>query len=324
MTKSKIISPNPFNIIFGIDDHYILHTLACINSLLINNPLQKFHIYILTLNVLATNKEILQNWIVGKKQDITFIDIDSNIIKDFPIQQHDYISLASYLRLFIPQLLPKNISKALYIDGDIIFNGPISELYNIDISNYASAAVEDAPNDNPSRLGYDSKYSYFNAGFQLLNVEYLRQINFTDKALDYIRKNFDKIVLHDQDVMNALLYGRVLFLPIKWNMLDCYYTKPLRIAEIYQKDIKKYRDNAITIHFSGPLKPWHYGCRHPLKKLYKRNVKNLHLKMPIDRWDGLRKFPKEIRWMVLLKFPWIFIDYANVIIQRIKERFHIL
>ena len=312
------------DIIFGIDNGYIQHTAACINSLLSNNPLQKFHIYILALNISAPNKEILQKWIVKKEQDITFIDVNINSIKDFPIQQHYYISPASYLRLFIPQLLPSNISKALYIDGDIIFRKSISELFNIDISHYALAAVEDAPNNNPSRLGYDTKYSYFNAGFQLLNVEYLRQIDFTAKALGYIKENRNKIILHDQDVMNALLYGKVLFLPIKWNMLDCYFTKPLKIADKYKKEIKKHQEEAITIHFSGPIKPWHYGCQHPLKKLYKKHRTAVPVRSNINKWDGINKFPFRIRWMILLQLPWNFIYFANDILFRIEKRLHII
>lgn len=312
------------NIVFGIDNNYIQQTAACINSLLENNPRQKYHFFIFVLNISAFNKEILQNWITRKKQEISFIDVSSNVIKDFPIQQYDYISHASYLRLFIPQLLPQNVSKALYIDGDIIFNGPITELFSIDISNYASAAVEDAPNSHPSRLGYDSKFSYFNAGFQLLNVEYLRKINFTEKAIEYIKKNYDKIVLHDQDVMNALLYGKVLFLPIKWNMLDCYYTKPFRIADKYEKEIKKHQKETITIHFSGPIKPWHYGCQHPLKKMYKKNATATQIYSRINKWEGINKFPFRIRWMIFLKLPWNFINFANDILFRIEKRLHII
>ena len=84
-----------YNIIFGIDNNYIQQTAACINSLFENNPLQKFHFYILALDISATNKETLQNWVASKNQTISFIDVDYDTINDFPIQQHDYISLAS-------------------------------------------------------------------------------------------------------------------------------------------------------------------------------------------------------------------------------------
>ena len=317
------MSSKKLNIVWGIDNNYIPHLAACIASLLAYNSLESFHFYILSLNISQGNKGILCNWVTKQKQDITFIDVDYNTIKNFPIKKSDYISLASYLRLFIPKLLPQNISKVLYADADILFNGPISELFKTDISHYATAAVEDAPNNNPSRLGYDEKFSYFNAGFQVLNLDYLRQINFTEKALDYIKKNHDKIILHDQDVMNALLHGKVLFLPISWNMLDCYYITPPRIARKYKQDLKKFKQNAVIIHFSGPLKPWHHGCRHPLKKLYKKYSKKFTYSDSTDPWEGLRKFPKEKQWMIMLRFPWKYIDLFYNIIQRAKKRLHI-
>lgn len=291
-----------YNIVYGIDNNYVLPLAASIQSLLENNLAQKFHFYILSLDVSTHNQKLLQNWIKNQSQEISFIEIDYNIIRDFPIQQQDYISLASYLKIFIPYYLPSTISKALYVDGDIIFNGPISDLFNMNISHYASAAVEDAPNNNPSRLGYDIKFSYFNAGLQLLNIDYLRHINFTKKALDYIDKNHDKIIYHDQDVMNALLYGKILYLPIKWNMLDCYYIRPFQIANTYKHVIKALKKNPTVIHFSGRIKPWHYGCRHPLKGIYREFEKKLPFHIKIDRWEGLKKYPPMIKWMLFNLF----------------------
>ena len=319
------MTPKKHNIVFGIDNNYVQHLAACISSLLAHSHQEHFHFFIFSLELSTKNKIALQNWMIGeRKNDVTFIDIDSNVIKTFPIKNTDYISLASYLRLFIPQFLPQGVSKALYIDSDIIFNAPISELFNIDISNYATAAVEDAPNNNPQRLGYDEKYSYFNAGFQLLNIDFLRQIDFTNRALDYIRNNPEKIILHDQDVMNALLHQNVLFLPIKWNMLDCYFIKPYNISAKYISDLKKLQRDAITIHFSGPIKPWHYGCQHPLKNLYKNYAKKIPIFSSINKWDGINKFPFRIRWMILLKLPWKWINFANDILFRIEKRLHLV
>ena len=308
-----------YNIVYGIDNNYASPLATSIQSLLENNPTQRFHFYILALDISSHNQNLLQNWIKDRNQEISFVEIDYNIIRDFPIKQQDYISLASYLKIFISLFLPSTVSRALYVDADIIFNGPLSDLFATDISQYATAAVEDAPNDNPSRLGYNPKFSYFNAGFQLLNIDYLRKINFTEQALDYIEKNHDKIIFHDQDVMNALLCEHVFYLPVKWNMLDCYYVKPLQIADKYKNEIKIHKKDAPVIHFSGRLKPWHYGCRHPLKKLYKKYEKELPFKIRIDRWEGAKKYPPMMRIVVLFGYPWAFFIFINNLIKKIKQ-----
>lgn len=255
------------NIICGIDDKYYQHCGAMLVSLFEHND-DTFHVYILSLELADGHKTLLKELVESYQNHLYIIDIDRKLIENFPMKETDYPSLATYLRLFIPQLLPLGVEKALYIDSDIIFNGDISDLYDCDITNYALAGMEDAPHRQPERLGYPVEDLYFNAGFLLLNIKYLRDINFVDMALSYIRDYHHKIVLHDQDVLNALLHGRVHFVPIKWNMLDCFYTNPPFISEKHKSELDKSRKFPVTIHFSGPLKPWHHGCLHPLKEEY--------------------------------------------------------
>lgn len=71
-------------------------------------------------------KELVDSY----QKQIHFIDIPSELVLNFPMKSTDYPSLATYLRLFIPQLLPFEVDKALYVDSDIIFK-KISLLYMI-------------------------------------------------------------------------------------------------------------------------------------------------------------------------------------------------
>lgn len=256
------------NIICGIDDKYYRHCGAMLLSLFSHDS-DTFQVYVLTLGLTDAHKGLLTELVESRGNRIRFIGIGKELIENFPMKKSDYPSLATYLRLFIPRVLPPEVEKALYADSDIIFNGNIAQLYETDLTDYAAAAMEDAPNRHPERLGYPAGDSYFNAGLLLLNLKMLREMNFVEKALDYIRENHRKIVLHDQDVLNALLHGRVQFIPIKWNMLDCFYKTPPFIAEKYKAELAAC-SNATppVIHFSGPLKPWHHGCPHPLKNIY--------------------------------------------------------
>lgn len=118
--------------------------------------------------------------------------------------------------------------------------------------------------DAVARLGYNDN-SYFNAGVLLLLIDRLRVLDFTSKALSYIRENHDVIRFHDQDVLNALLCNNKEYMPLKYNVLDTFLIKGANIPKRY----KMSRDdiyNPIVIHFSGPLKPWHIECKHPLKQ----------------------------------------------------------
>ena len=255
------------NIICGIDEQYCQHCGAMLLSLFRTTD-DDITVYLLSLGLSERSKLQLTELVTHYHNQISFIDISPSMLLNFPMKTTDYLSMATYLRLFIPELLPLNIDKALYVDSDIIFEKDITELYNLDITKYALAGIEDAPNRHALRLSYPEIDSYFNAGFILLNIKYLREINFTREAMSYIKANEAKIVLHDQDVLNALLHGKALFISIKWNMLDCFYKNPPFVLDKYANELNLYLPSPSVVHFSGPLKPWHRGCPHPLRKLY--------------------------------------------------------
>lgn len=50
-----------------------------------------------------------------------------------------------YLKLFIPQLLPADAGRCLFLDVDMIINADITELYHMDLSGKIIAAAEDMP-----------------------------------------------------------------------------------------------------------------------------------------------------------------------------------
>ncbi|WP_394900867.1 glycosyltransferase family 8 protein [Bacteroides xylanisolvens] len=262
------------NIICGIDDQYYQHCGAMLVSLFESNA-DEITVYVLSLELSRKSKNLLKELVDSYQKQIYFIDIPSELVLDLPMKSTDYPSLATYLRLFIPRLLPLEVEKALYVDSDIIFKKNISLLYDSDITNCALAGMEDAPNKNALRLDFPESDLYFNAGFILLNIKYLRDIDFTSMAMSYIKDHREKILLHDQDILNALLHGKVLFLPIQWNMLDCFYKQPPFIAEKYMDELQRNLDSPAVIHFSGPLKPWHHGCPHPLRKEYFKYSKKL-------------------------------------------------
>lgn len=278
------------NIVCNIDANYYKHCAAMLASLFVNNREDRFTVYILAMEVPSGQKEKLTEFVESYGNRVAFLDIDKKRVSHFPIYKHDYPTLAAYLRLFIPLYLPQDVKKALYVDCDVIFEGSIGELYDTDLSAYVLAGVPDAPNESPARLGYDSKEGYFNSGLLLLNVEWLRGMQFTEKALAYIRDHKDRIVFHDQDVMNALLHGTVFFLPLKWNLLDCYYRNPPFIAEKNLAELEACKHHPVVVHFSGPLKPWHFGCHHPLRHLYFKYSKLI--KWGCKRKDYLHIFLK--------------------------------
>ncbi len=135
-------------------------------------------------------------------------------------------------------------------------------------------AVEDSPKiifNNCNRLGYDTKYSYFNSGVLLINLQEFKKYFNIHIAIDYIKNHH--ILYHDQDVLNGIFHDKKEFINIRYNLLDCYIFKNASIPNRYSSQIKKAIYQPTIIHFSGPIKPWHKECKNPYKGLYYHYLK---------------------------------------------------
>jgi lipopolysaccharide biosynthesis glycosyltransferase len=290
------------NIACGIDDKYAKPLVTMLNSLFKHNKACTYNIFVLSLNVSDENKKQISTWIHQKGHNIHYIDIKKATLEKFPLKETETISKATYLRLFIPELLPQNINKVLYLDVDIIINKNLTELYDSNIEHFALAAIEDAPNS--SIIAQEiSPTPYFNAGVLLLNLNYLRDIHFTTQALQFIQANHNKIIFHDQDVLNAMLHDKCLLLPIQWNALGCFFLNPPIIQKSRISQLQQALNDPAVIHFSGSIKPWHLGCQHPLKRLYSENVPKIKTYHNISKYEMLCTFPRYQQLLFIIHCP---------------------
>jgi lipopolysaccharide biosynthesis glycosyltransferase len=257
------------------DDGYVPHCAALLASIFENNRNNSVEINILTEGIASHNVTRLKS--IGEKygQVVNIVKIPLNCFDGFPIGKRfeGYINRSTYYRLLMPSLF-KNYDKILYLDCDIIVVSDLLTLWNTAIDGYAIAGVKDSINNQisgPCRLGYDPKDAYFNAGVGLWNLKYLRSINFDEKVKDYLKENYNRILFHDQDILNALLHGRYYELSIKWNLMGIFLRGAdyVRLKEEWLDDMKK----PCIIHFADTLKPWFKECDNPYKDLYWRYLR---------------------------------------------------
>jgi Lipopolysaccharide biosynthesis proteins, LPS:glycosyltransferases len=112
-----------------------------------------------------------------------------------------------FLRLFADSI-PGLPDKILYLDTDVVLNGDISELYDLDIGGHEIAGVPD----------YYGKWffgrSYVNSGVLLLNLKLIRETDLFQKALRLCREK--RVFLPDQTALNRYAATKML-LPRKYN-----------------------------------------------------------------------------------------------------------
>ncbi|MFY0543721.1 glycosyltransferase family 8 protein [Brevibacillus sp. H7] len=244
------------HIVTTTNDNYAKHLAVMLNSLLVNkvsgNPVK---IYVLYGNLFQQNKHKLNRAIKKFNVTIKFLKVNKSLFNNIKVRGFSrYLSKETYYRISLPDLLNKDVQKALYLDTDVIVTDDITKLWNTNIDDYTIAAVKKPNFDRYKDLSIPKKANYFNAGVMLINVQRWREEDISKKVLEFIHNNPSKIQFYSQDPLNAILHGKWLKLGPEWN----YTTAHLKLL--------KRPIHPSIIHYTGPKKPWNHG--HPLQKDY--------------------------------------------------------
>lgn len=250
------------------DNKYVQHTAVMLTSLFLNNKENNIHLHFFSANFSEVNQSKISELVIGYKQTFSFYQLDEMLFKDCYISDH--ISYATYYRIVIPNLLVNQTNKVLYLDTDIIVCKNIKDLWETNINDYIIAAVNELNFDGPSRLGYDGKYKYFNAGILLINAKSWVNQNLQETLFTYIKTHTSKLMYWDQDALNANLFNQRLSIEPKWNQLSpVFEVNDETLLKVYSKSqINELKKNPAIIHYSGSSKPWDYLNIHPFKEIY--------------------------------------------------------
>lgn len=294
---------NPINILCATDDKYVPYCGVMLTSVFENNKDRKVNAYIMIDNPLSAESVYRLNQIEIKyNQTIKFCNVDKSFFEKFPIKGDDkkHLSIVTYYRLYAADLLPLNVDKILYLDCDVIVNGSVGNLFDMNWENYAIGTISDMCvewQEYYDRLQYDKKYGYFNAGVVLLNLDYWRKNNIAQQCFDYLFANYDKTENNDQDVMNVVLRKVKKNLPITYNFqiqLKMPYFFNTFSKEM-QEEIKGIKEPLI-IHYASELKPWMaYYYSYPFYNIWQQYKK-------ISPWKNMNDIlPKKRKLVALTK-----------------------
>lgn len=235
------------NLFFACDDNYIPFLAVTIASIKENrDPSRGYALRILHTGLQAQNMIRLTDSFDSERFRIEFINI-SQTVEEFSSKLHtrDYYSKSTYYRLFIPELFPA-LTKALYLDCDIVVLGDIARLYDVELDSNLAGAVPDSMVTaiDPfrqyvqKRLGIKAE-NYFNAGVLLMNLGEMRRCRFSEIFLKLLQKVTFRVA-QDQDYLNVICKDRVRYVGYEWNtMPGCLRT-----------------DTPNLLHFNLDSKPW--------------------------------------------------------------------
>lgn len=252
-TKQRLgLAPQIVPIVFSCDDNYIEFLTVALTSIQQNASKDYLYdIHILhTKNVTRANQKKLLERFNNDTFRLYFDDV-TPAIKDVEdlLSIRDYYSKTIYNRLFIPNMFPQ-YDKVLYLDADIVVEGDIAELFNIDLGDkMLGVTTDEFVSKTPvfrsyflNTLGINTIKEYFNSGVMIMNTKKMREVDFEGKFIETI-KQVQFIVAPDQDMLNIMCKGKVKYISGLWDKM------PFADDTIDEKDIKLF-------HYNLDLKPW--------------------------------------------------------------------
>lgn len=247
------------NILFTVNRAYMEHTMDCIRSMARFPADDGYDIYILHSDLREQDQIAFMNQIKDDRIMLHFRFVDPSLFETFP--ESDRYPRLIYYRIFAASLLPPELDRILYLDGDTIVINPLESLYQMDFGeNYflACTHVKKFLNKvNQYRLGMEEESTYINSGVMLMNLGLLRRTQNIKEVMRFVEKRKKYFVLPDQDIITALYGKRTGLLDtMKYNlsdrMLSAYNADP-RNDRI---DLAWIRKNTVVIHYYGRQKPW--------------------------------------------------------------------
>lgn len=255
---------NVIPIAMALDDGYLYPTIVSITSMMENAEKDTvYNIYIMHPDeFLQESKEKLCSLGVKYKNcNIKLI----NMKKEYAgANEAGHITKPAYYRLSLSELLP-SLDKIIWMDGDTLIFDDLHQMYNLELNdNYYLAYLDDkrvVPEPLKNFGLRDNEYVC--DGVMLVNLRKLREDDMVPKFKGFIERYNDKLIQHDQTVINAVCYGKIGILPPKFGMFNFRrngrmvyeYVDGLTSKNKYDcREMDDAIDNLVVLHCVN--KPW--------------------------------------------------------------------
>jgi lipopolysaccharide biosynthesis glycosyltransferase len=253
----------------------------------------------------ATKQHLLDSWDLQKLK-VRFVAPQFGQDVELPVWGR--LPPLTYVRIFVPLILPEITGKVIFLDSDVLVLKDIEELWKVDLDGYSLLAVQDPAVPYVSSrsglkqyrdLNIPPAHPYLNAGLMVIDVDKWAATNTTEKVMAFIRQNANELSYCDQDGLNAVLWQDWKALDARWQVQPRFVLRdrlPLPHLDAITRSLIK--SDPWVLHFSGRVKPWmYYGPTRPDRIFYDY----------IDRthWKGWRPAFTLSGWIYWMYDSWL-------------------
>lgn len=291
----------PRTFVYACDDNYAALTAISAVSLLRHNPGAR--ICVLGYGLKPASVQLIQDRIERQDGDFRILDATTRIAALAKEGCTSYVSYAVYTRIFIPELLPDEDSRILYLDSDTLVADDLSPLFERDLHGHPLALAPDVVHPKYKNvIGLPDACTYYNTGVLLMDLATWRTCNCTARLLEELAHPHGLNPLGDQDIIVRTLNSEIEPLEPRWNFLSQYF--------LLRRPI-----DAAVYHFSGHTlgRPWYTSSRHPLREAYRQAAADAEL---AEFAEQVRPMSPEYRLQAFLfkLLPhWAFTPISNLL-----------
>ncbi|HFZ8994766.1 TPA: glycosyltransferase family 8 protein [Citrobacter freundii] len=264
------------HIAYGVNKSFLFGACISMTSLLTYNTDIPLHFHIFSDYIDDDYSRRLQQLAAQYNTQITVYLIDNNCFSEFPYTIR--YSYAAYYRFLTCEYLQSYTDRLLYLDADIICKGSVSAFLDLNMEDNILAAVLDVDmmQERAVNVFHFSPDTYFNTGMLYIDLKKWREYKILEKIAETFADKLlaTKLTFPDQDALNLLVKGKVLFVDRRYNTFYNFDDEPkIKDPTRYNQVITS--DTAL-IHFVGVTKPWFIWAKdYPAVKyfmdIYKRS-----------------------------------------------------
>ena len=266
------------NIAVALDSNYVRYTYVMLTSLFEKQDKNaQIHIYVLQSELTESEKACLEKLVKSYGGFIHWVQIDPSY---FPKACMEFANwpVESFYRLVLPEILPEEMDRILYLDVDIIINHSLKELYHTDFEGMALCACPEPFSgigvfeyrDEMFKKHVREGFIYFNSGVLLMNLQLLREKYGLNSYMKVAEEYNYRLETPDQDLLNYVHWKDTKYVDtVKYNLFA-------RFAHNFGVGYEEAKSKVTMVHFLAG-KPW--------------NAKIGHFEMERLWWDYAKKTP---------------------------------
>jgi|688.fasta_scaffold283444_2 lipopolysaccharide biosynthesis glycosyltransferase len=285
------------NVVLYADRNYFVPLIVTIASALnAASDNTRLRFYVLYSDFSAADMQVIQEKCVGA--DIRWIRQNYALMQR-SFQALGYRSLACYARLFVADLLPLDVSRAIMLDCDIVILSDLSELWDVNLDGAPVGACVNV--GNPvcgmndagmfTRERICAEAPYFNSGVMVADLDVWRAQGASSRAIQLAKKYVGQFHYRDQCLLNVIFYNAWKQIHLAWNQQTFLFALPSYKYSIFSKtEYTEGLSNPRIVHFTTRHKPWGDRCYHDFAYVYHLHAARLGFSSRPIRSGVFRRF----------------------------------